>query len=266
MQPSAKIKNAFTQRVFNLRTFTNSPLTFANQRVDNTADEWRLNAEVGTHPKKQPHPGAPSSLPKTPLNEFLRVLARKQLEHVHASKERAKSQKAKTDKYVPSFCTSFRLSKVRSSETDSLADHIDQRKDKYQVPNDLTQSYLPVHQIFKLKHVRAVGYRTYRLNNCPPRGNDSVPHYILKNVRELRLQMKTHSFDTVDQVSGFRTTFRLACNANHIREGAVMQTVSHFVADSVASSVDGRMVQSDAIKRITSTASSNRATVQAPGL
>lgn len=59
--------------------------------------------------------------------------------------------------------------------------------------------------------------------------------------------MKEHTFDPSDPISilGFLTTFKLACDANRIHEGAAMWAMLSFVADLAAASPNSRMVKSD---------------------
>lgn len=62
---ASKFVDALTQWIHNLKTFTNPLATFFKKRMNNTVDEWHLNAKEGAHPKKRPHRVAPPLLRDT---------------------------------------------------------------------------------------------------------------------------------------------------------------------------------------------------------
>lgn len=64
-------------------------------------DDWRLNGKGESHSEETPYTVAPPLLSDMSLSKDLHDLARKKLERSHARKQGAKSEKVKTDKYVP---------------------------------------------------------------------------------------------------------------------------------------------------------------------
>lgn len=160
--------NAFTQRVLNARSFTNPLATFVKQRMDNSLDEWRLVDKEETRlPGIKRDQNVPPSPPRTFTSDNFFAPPCREVARAHTGEHDNKPRKEKTDKYVPPFSTSSRSSKVRPSDSDSSADRDDRRKSKQQSLKDLTEPGLTIHLIVKSRYIRAVDYRTYKLNDRP---------------------------------------------------------------------------------------------------
>lgn len=154
--------NTITQRVLNSRTFTNLLATFVKQRLDNTADDWRLNAKERTHHEEKQHLVAPPSLLDTPSSKDLQDLASRKLERGHSRKQRTTSQKVESDRNVPSFSTSSRALKVRTVDTDSSADCKVRRKDKHQALEGLRNYTFRSTKLSSLDmYVKSITARTF---------------------------------------------------------------------------------------------------------
>lgn len=79
---------------------------------------------------------------------------------------------------------------------------------------------LSVLQTEKKNNNRAVDYQTFRLTNYSQKRDDMPSTYIPKMVKNMKLQVEAHFFDSKNLISsiGFLTTFKLACNMNNIHE------------------------------------------------
>lgn len=133
---------------------------------------------------------------------------------------------------------------------------------------DLTHLHLPVYRTVQLRCVLVVHDCKYRLNVCSRRLNASPLTIYQKILKSYRSQVRTHRFDRADPISilGFFTNLKLTSDASGIHERAAMQTMLRFVANHVASSLNGCIVQSDGIEGIATKVKSNGAKLETPVL
>lgn len=172
----------------------------------------------------------------------LRDLAHRELEHVHACKPRIKSQKV----WKKRMCLPFPLPSIHqkcTSLTPPSADRNNRVKGRHQQQDSLTKPHLPVHRSAKLRYVRAVDCRTYRLNKSLASYEVYSSHHILKIFDKLCFYLKAHSFDLADLISVLRflTAFKLACDVSRIYKVATIWAMPYFVVHHITSSLSNRM-------------------------
>lgn len=86
------------------------------------------------------------------------------------------------------------------------------------------EAHLPILQTVEKHYVAAIKYQICRLFNQFPCYYETVSSYITKLVMKVRLQMKVHFFNPIDQilVNSSLSTVKHDRDANHIYEGAAI--------------------------------------------
>lgn len=71
---------------------------------------------------------------------------------------------------------------------------------------------------------KAVGYRTYRLENKSTKDGHTISKNISRMLKQMTVQMKSYVFHSFEPVSiiGILCNFKLACDATGIHESATI--------------------------------------------
>lgn len=83
-------------------------------------------------------------------------------------------------------------------------------------------------------------------------------------LKKVKSQVKAHLSDRSDSISiiSFLSTFRRACDANHIHEEAAMRVLSFFVKNTFATTIDSRMSAAPHIAPVFATVNTVEPTTQ----
>lgn len=148
-------------------------------------NDLRLTAKEGArHMDRKMDPTASPSPPTTSSSDDVQASRRPDCDQAPENKH--KTSKMHVNKYAPSFSTSSRSSKVRHTDSDSSEGRKARSEPKRKAQEDAVKQVLSIQQTVKLRYVRAVDYRTYRLDDRSPCYDDSVSHCIPKIVKKLR--------------------------------------------------------------------------------
>lgn len=179
------------------------------------------------HKSLPPSPPTSPSVSDSSIDVELRKLARNKTKNTDKRRDDEQKSCRKQKKSSPSFSGLFNLlSTPASSKADSVIIKAQKvRKEKR------SEAELPVHQTGTKNYEEALYYRTYWLVNKSSKYDKKVSSYIVKLVKNVKLQMKAHFFDKKDPISIIRLshTFNLPCDTNRINEGAAMCVLSRYV-------------------------------------
>lgn len=190
----------------NLMVHTQGPLQ--TRWKPSSGNDWQSPWRSGTrilkrknHIGRRLHRTVLPSFTKSSLRDGFQVPTHRELKRAHPSEYKRKTQGKNKEKSVPSFGVSFRLSRLHASELNSRAYSKDWRKNYQQELEKTTKLIVSIHQIVKLRYVRAVYYWTYQIIDRAPRYNDSVSYYISKIVHRMRSRIKMHTINPLDPIS-----------------------------------------------------------------
>ena len=98
----------------------------------------------------------------------------------------------------------------------------------------------PLNDLF----TKAVNYKTYRLERCSARYNSEVARHISRIRKKRDVQMKSHTFSGQDPIAvlGFLSRFKMACDHNGVRQGAVVWCFQFYLTGQAHALLQSRLM------------------------